>query len=281
MDIASILNELWRRRLWIAVGVGVAALVALSVVFRLPSLERKSSVSGAASADVLVDTRSSALGSIAIDVNDLTTRAAVYAGMIGTTEVKQRIARLADMEVDRIGVMEMGTGPPEVSQLAEGSPAGRSPEELSIGATTQEAHPAVKLQALAPTPAAAKRLADASAKALVEYVADLQEQRAIPPRERLILRQLGPPQAIVVVDQAGLGQAIAAFVGLLLAWCLGVLVVSRTGAALAELRSPPGETAPETGNVLIGRWDDRRIDGRVDELRRRRDLASLSKRARP
>jgi hypothetical protein len=281
MDIASILNELWRRRLWVGVGVAVSGVIALSVVFTLPSLERKSSVTGAASADVLVDTRSSALGSIAIDVHDLTTRAAVYAGMIGTTEVKERIARLADTRVDRIGVMDMGTGAPQATELAEGSPEGRPPEGLSIGATTQEAHPAVKLQALAPTADSAKRLADASAKALVEYVADVQEQRAIPPRERVVLRQLGPPQAIVLVDETGFAVAIAAFIGILLAWSLGVLVVSRTSAAVAELRSPPGQRPAETGNLLIGLWDDRPADGRVDELRRRRDLASLSKRTKP
>ena len=93
MDIASILNELWRRRSWVAAGAIVVALIALSVVFRLPGFDKKSDTSGAASTDVLVDTRSSALGSIAIDVNELATRASVYANIISTTAVRQRIAR--------------------------------------------------------------------------------------------------------------------------------------------------------------------------------------------
>lgn len=280
MDIASILNELWRRRIWVGVGIVVAGVVAMSVVFNLPSLEKKSTVTAAASTDVLVDTRSSALGSIAIDVNELTTRAGVYARMIGTPAVKERIARLAGAPVEEIGILDMGMGTSGSGSAGLAETAVGTPGTLGLGATTQEAHPAVKLQALAPTPAMAKRLADAAAQGLVSYVAGVQEERAIPPRERVVLRQLGSPQAIVLVDEVGFSKAIGAFIGVLLAWCLLLLVVSRTAAALRELRAADDRMAPENDNLLVGLWDDTPGDGRLEELRADRDLTSPSRRAR-
>jgi hypothetical protein len=279
LDVALILNELWRRRLWVGAGLVIAAIIALSLVFKLPSLERKSTVTSASSTDVLVDTRSSALGSIAIDVNDLATRAAVYARMIGTTAVKQRIARHADVPVDRIAVLDMGTGTaPDLTRRSEASESGAG---LSIGATTQEAQPAVKLQALAPAPDTAKRLANASAGGLIDYVASIQEQRAIPARERVVLRQLGLPQTVVLVDKAAYLTAIAAFVGLSLAWCLLVLIASRTATALVELRMPVSAPSADGGNLLVGVWDTQGPDGRLDDQRARRHVASPTRRTRP
>jgi hypothetical protein len=282
VDIASILNELWRRRTWVGVGIVVAGVIAMSVVFNLPSLEKKSTVTAAASTDVLVDTRSSALGSIAIDVNELTTRAGVYARMIGTPAVKERIAGLVGAPAEKIGILDMGMGTSASRQAgsAETAPGTMSPGTLLLGATTQEAHPAVKLQALASTPAAAKRLADAAAQALITYVAGVQRERAIPPRERVVLRQLGSPQAIVLVEEVGFSKAIGAFIGVLLAWCLLLLVVSRIAAALRELRAADDMMAPENDNLLVGLWDETTGDGRLEELRADRDLTSPSRRAR-
>jgi hypothetical protein len=270
VDIASILNELWRRRRWVAAGAIVVAILALSVVFRLPSFEKKSDTSGVAATDVLVDTRSSALGSIAIDVDELTTRAAVYANIISTTAVRERIARLVDGAPDEIGIVDTSTGTPGST---EGQTGERTPQPsggLKIGASTLEAHPAVKLEAFAPTPRTAKRLANASATALISYVAGVQEARAIPPRERVVLRQLGPPQTVLLVDGPDYLMAIALFIGLMLAWCLVVLIASRTAEGLRELRDPAAPRAVDEGNLLIGLWDRAGADARLEELRGRR-----------
>jgi hypothetical protein len=285
VDIASILNELSRRRIWVGVGVAVAAVIAMSAVFELPSFEKKSSVRGAASTDVLVDTRSSALGSIAIDVNELTTRAAVYARLIGATDVKKRIARLADAPADEITVVDMGLGTPGPQSAGGdsglGTAAPPSPHALQIGAAAQEAHPVVKLQALAPTPTAAKKLADAAAGALISYVADAQAERAIPVRERVELRQLGVPQAALLVDEPDYLMAVAAFIGVFLAWCLVVLVVSRTAVALGELRAADTLSAPEADNLLVGLWDDPPAEGGFEGRRTRQHRQSQSQRAGP
>jgi len=283
MDIASILNELWRRRIWVVVGIVVAGVIAMSVVFRLPSFEKKSTVTSAASTDVLVDTRTSALGSLAIDVTELTSRAAVYAGMIGTTEVKERIAKLADAPAEQIAVVDvtLGTPAPSPGAVRPSTPAPPSPGGLGIVATTQEASPAIKIQALAPTPTAAERLADSAAKALISYVTEQQERRALPAAERVVLRQLGSPQAVVQIDEVGNTKAIAAFIGVLLAWCLLVLIVGRTVTALRQLRAADELSAAEGRNLVVGPWDAQPADWSLEELRTGQDDGSPSQYTRP
>lgn len=283
MDIASILNELWRRRIWVGVGILVAGVLAMSVVFKLPSFEKKSTVTSAASTDVLVDTRRSALGSIAIDVDELTTRAAVYARMVGTTAVKKRIAELAGAPAEQIAVFDtsLGTPAPSPGDVSPVTPTPPSPGGLQIVASTQEAGPAIKLEALAPTPTAAKQLADAAAAALISYVAGVQEQRAIPAAERVVLRQLGSPEAVFHIAGPDYAKAIAAFIGAFLAWCLLVLVVSRTVAALRELRAADELSAAENPNLVVGPWDPDAADWSFEELGTDQDLASPSQHTRP
>ena len=284
MDIASILNELWRRRIWVGVGIVVAGVLAMSVVFKLPSFEKKSTVTSAASTDVLVDTRTSALGSIAIDVDELTTRAAVYARMVGTTAVKERIAKLAGVPAEQIAVVNASPSTPVPSSPGAASPVTPpppSPGGLRIVATSQEASPAIELQAQAPTPSAAERLADSAAKALIANVAETQERRSLPAAERVVLRQLGSPQAVVRIDEPGYTKAIAAFIGAFLAWCLLVLVVSRTAVALRQLRAADEVSAAENRNLVVGPWDPPPADWSFEELRTDEDLASPSQHTRP
>ena len=237
MDIASILNELWRRRIWVALGAIVALVVAISTVYSLPGLEKKESVTSVASADVLVDTRHSALGALSIDVSELSTRASIYAQMVGTTEVKRQIARAAGVPAGQIlsAPSEPGTT----------LPAG----VMSVSAFTVEGNPVVKIQASAPTVDGARTLAGAAAQALVAYVAEVQEERALLARERVELRQLGAPIAGVAVVKANYGKAVAAFFGILIAWSVMVLVIARIAGSLRELR------AEERRNVLFGIWN--------------------------
>jgi hypothetical protein len=240
MDIASILNELWRRRWWMALGILVAGAVAATTVFELPSFEKKVSGTGVARADVLIDTQHSALGSIEEDVSELVTRASIYSRMFGSTEVKKRIADAMDVPVEQIGVLDQKAVEAGITDVGGG---------LLVGGSTQESHPVVRIGTQAPSMELAERLASVSREALIGYVAELQRETDVPPRDRVVMRELGAPQGDVITTAASYKNAVGAFIGILLAWALLVLVVARTIVALRELR------AAEKRDTLTELWE--------------------------
>jgi hypothetical protein len=88
--------------------------------------------------------------------------------------------------------------------------------------------------------AAGSRLASGAAEGLGTYIRQLQDQRQVPAAQRVEIRQLGQPAAKVVNDGVGLKMGVLIFALVFLAWCAGILIVSRlvqnwkTAGRLAE-----------------------------------------------
>src|ERR1044072_2639283 len=92
MDLIRILNELWDRRRWVIAAAVVSLLVGISTSFRLPSLEKRELLTGAASSQVLIDSETSAIGDVERDPAPLATRAIVLAQYMSSAEARSGIA---------------------------------------------------------------------------------------------------------------------------------------------------------------------------------------------
>jgi hypothetical protein len=92
MDLIKILNELWKRRLWVVAAAVVAMLIGLSTSYKLPSFEKRAEVTGAASSQVLIDASTSAIADVERDPTPLAARAVVLGQYMSSAEARTRIA---------------------------------------------------------------------------------------------------------------------------------------------------------------------------------------------
>lgn len=249
MDAAQVLRELWRRRAWMALGVLVAVVAALAAGFRLsvipPRLESKSLAVHTANASVLVDTRSSAVGNVLVDLRPLIARASVYTRYATTLVVRRAIARAAGLSVDQFVVdAPFGTNLPReasqpvAAQRAEGLL--RESRVYYLRFSSDSGLPVVFITANAPSVDEARRLADAGAQGLIDNVSRIEIARRIPLDQRVALRQLGSAEGGTVAQDVKLGVVIAAFVGVMIAWALLVLLVGSVARSWRSLDSAEG-----------------------------------------
>jgi hypothetical protein len=270
MEIGYILNELWRRRLWLALGFLLAVAVAVSTVYSIPSFEKKTLELGAASTEILVDAPRSPLGALSgtsnvpnADVQTLVTRAQVYARLVGTPPVKERMARAVGVPSENIATGGPGPGVDstggEVSAEERGNQLLAEGNALRLVATSSLDIPVVTLATQGATAEEAIRLADAAAAAIAGYISEIQDRQDISEADRVVIQQLGSAQGGTVNPGVDYTVTALAFVGAFGIWCLLVLLGSRTalswrGARAAQAR----ERGPVSGPKEDGQSDARR-----------------------
>jgi hypothetical protein len=247
MEAGYILHELWRRKRLLAVGLVIATLVAVSFLYELPSLEKRSVELGAGSSQLLVDAELSPVGAINAPLEELVTRSELYARLVETAPIKKRVAR--ELGIEPSMITTEGPQPGESTPGRETTAEQRSSEVLGEGNTYRlfasgggETIPVIFIFTQAPTAEAAIRLAGAAAGALQSYVRDTQESRGVPDRKRIQLSPLGRAEGGVVSRGAGITVFALAFLGTFVLWCLVVLV---GGSVMRGFRE--GRTAPAQG----------------------------------
>lgn len=246
MDFAQVLMELWRRRVWLLVGLVVATVVAVSTVYRVslfpPDLESRQLELGVADTQLLVDAPNSAITDLGIGFKQLSERAGVYTRLMTTRPVRRAIARRMDVPEEAIVT---------VAPLPNSVPrAGREPDRptraneildeigrLVLTFTSVPTAPTITIQAEAPTGETAVRLADAAAEGFTAYVEKRERVEGVPPSRRVALRQLGSAQGGTIAEGVDLKLAALAFAGTFLVWCLLVLLVSNVAASMRTLRA--------------------------------------------
>jgi hypothetical protein len=246
VEAGYILNELWRHRRWLVVGVLVAGVFALSSVYHLPSMEKKDLQVGSASVQMLVDAEYSPVSRLDAPLEGLAARAALYSRLIKSTPVTERIAKELGVPAGYIATMG-----PDVTQNNNGrevKPEERSNELLVEGGTLAlfasplVELPIIQIAAQAPTADQAIALANAATKALAGYVAE--GQRDVPEDRRVVVRRLGPAQGGTLYQGTDKTAAVLSFIGAFVFWCLLVLVVSRVRRSVREVRTTP-QNLPE------------------------------------
>lgn len=227
-----------------AVGVLVAVVAALAAGFRVsilpPGLHKKELSITTASTSVLVDSPSSAIGNVLVDLRPLIARASVYNRYATTLLVRREIARAAGVPLERLIVdAPFGTNlPREATQPVAGERSQSLLEESRqyfVRFTTDSGLPIVFVTATAPTLEEALRLADGGAQGLMTHVEKVEEARRVPANQRVILRQLGSAEGGTVAQNVKTGVMAAAFIGTLIAWALLVLLVASIARNWREL----------------------------------------------
>ncbi len=264
MEIGYALSELWRLKWWVALGLLVGVAAAMSVIFKLPSFEKKSYELGAASTEVVVEARKLPLGDIgsssAQGGPSLVSRTALYSRLIGSPPVRTLISQSSGIPAWAIVV----TAPPVAGQTGrEVSSEERSNELLVEGntyrvlAAANPELPVLSISTQAPTAAEAIKLANGAVEGLARFVHQTAQAQDVPPSRRLRFRQLGPAAGGTVSANADYTVAGLAFFGAFAAWCALVLILSRITTSWRSARAAEREpAAPQPTEVPVDRPRD-------------------------
>ncbi|HWY89926.1 MAG TPA: hypothetical protein VNY31_04580 [Solirubrobacteraceae bacterium] len=266
MEFALLLRELLRHRLLLIVGVLIAAIAAIFSVYHLEGskLKARTLQYSSATTQVLVDTPASVLGNVSQSFEPLSARAVVYANFMASPAVLKVIGQHAGIPGDQL----YAAGPvDELQPRAVQEPTAlkrnvqitgeTTPYRLNFNSTTNL--PTITVYSQAPTTAQAVALANGAVAGLKQYVASVETANGIPPRSRVIIRQLGPANGSVV--DGGISKALMAIVFLVtfLLWCVLLLAAARfreswrASAILASAENDGrGESAEEETVVDVG-----------------------------
>jgi capsular polysaccharide biosynthesis protein len=234
MEAVTILRELRRRRAFVALVALVSVLIGLAVAYTvsLPPHSRTVEV-GIASGRLLVDTPDSQV----IDVQPkgsgtLGIRAGVVANLMTEGDVKAAIAQRAGLNPNQLragvrvdgelsAVLTKASGNPDAHLLVT-SPA-LNPDGTPL--------PMVDIEAQAPGPEGAARLANAAVTGLNDYLDTKAAGEDVPDAERLQVTGLGAPA--VHEEARGPSRLVAAAVAILvfLFGCAAILVSAPLGRA--------------------------------------------------
>ncbi len=250
MDPLGIVRELWRHKIYLAIVVIFAAIVAILSAYKVTSagLERRSLQVGAASSQILVDSPGSALvaGASVGTFDALSTRAQIYGQYLSSLEARAKIAKLTGVPPGTIA-----TAGPFSTDVAQNSYSGQSSEDranqlVDQGApnrlvfTAQEGVPIISVDSQAPTANRAAKLAIASFVTLKRYVHQLknskeyqQTLRTGPNAEAkaalkgVTVRELGTPEGGVIGGANDKILMFLAFWTVFLLGCAAIIIVPR------------------------------------------------------
>jgi hypothetical protein len=266
MEFALVLRELARHRIALAVGVLLAVVAATFSVYHLDGLKLKPRQlqHSSASTTVFVDTPSSVLGNLNPSFDPLLSRATVYANFMASQSVLNAIGQQAGIPGDQL--YAAGPVDPLVPRVVEEPTAVQRNVEITgetapyrLNFNNDPNLPTIGIYAQAPTTAQAIALANAAANSLSRYVRGLQVADNVPAQSRVVIRQLGLASGGVADSGVSKALAVMVFVGVLLVWCLLILVGSRfrqnwrTSAELeAESESDSAASEPQ---LTLGELD--------------------------
>ena len=218
--------------------VGLALLAGLWSVQRItlvpPGVEPRTHEIATASTRALVDAPRSTLVNLGVNTNDLggsVSRALLISNVMTSAPVREYIARRAGIPADAIQITSPITPdfPRPLSSRTKRYSATdilKRPDEFRLSLHNNPTVPMIDVYAEAPTPDAAKRLANGAIEGTRDYLAALGAQQRIPPAERVLLRQLGAAEGETINDGIDLKVAVLSFLLVLfatsaLAWLLG------------------------------------------------------------
>ncbi len=209
MTFISLLKELWKRKLLVALAIVIAAAAAVGAY---KQVSKDSTPEAQGTTEVLIDSARSPIAGSKRNVEALASRAAVFARLMASGDIVKGIAHEAGVRPWEIQVKGPMPFPGEVPGVSEGA------ETLPYGLTfTQVGElPIVTITSRAPTVPEARALAAAAPRALDEMVKTTQQRQKTPARERVEIRTLGPAVVSSVSEESGKKIAVAAFFGVLL-----------------------------------------------------------------
>lgn len=234
MELALVIREIWSRKRLLAIGLIIAPLLALMSVAQVngTSIKPKGLQFSGATTQLFIDTPRTALGNVGQDVTQLQTRATVLANFMASPTIVDLIGKQVGLSGDQL----YAAGPVNVNQARAVIEPTELKRNIQVTGETEPYRleflndptlPTITVNTQAPTTRMAVALANASAKALEDYVTGLETVGSTPHGERVVVRQLGVPNGGVV--NAGISKKLFIMVFVLVfgLWCAVVLVAGR------------------------------------------------------
>lgn len=236
MEFVEILKILRAHRLALAavtvLAIAGALLVGFNVQLSPPGLSSKTTSSGTATTQILVDSPVSAIADLKQDTAPLVTRATVFAQFMASSVVRDRIAKATDIPVDAITAEGPFSGPGETENTVTPSEA-RGSQRLAEGDryrltfVAQKDLPIVTVYAKAATAGEAARLANGVYDGVDQYLQDLRTRYDTKPAREVTIRQLGRAEGATVHSGGSKIVLLLTFSVIFLLGCLGIVGLDR------------------------------------------------------
>jgi hypothetical protein len=276
MGAVTILRQLWRTRLLVAVGLALALFLGIVVSYHVtpgfpPTFKSRQYQLGIASAAVLVDSRSSQVvdvggGPTRPNVDQLSIRARLLANLMATSPLKDEIAARAGVQPGWLIGHPPTEGGPMSARVPEGPSAMISeddPRASILRLYVNETLPIITADTRAPDAATAARIASSSIVELKRYLNAATAANRLPDDRTLVLSRLGPAKSGVETQGHGplLGLLLFVFVSGL--WCAGIIAVC--GLARAWRQAAEESAAEATSRAAIAPPPPARPQGHAPE----------------
>lgn len=235
MDAVAVLRQLWRHRLFVAVGMALALLIALVISYKVtlgipPTFESRQYQVGIASAEVLVDSPSSQVadlggGKVRTDVTALTSRARLLANLMAASPLKDQIARRAGVDPRTFVASAPSIEPSQKPTTLASTPTSQRTNVLTV--YFNETLPIITADAQAPTEAVAARISSAAVAELGDYLKSVAALDKVPDARQLVVDPLGDARFGTVQRGPRKLIAIVAFLFILALWCSAIILVAK------------------------------------------------------
>jgi hypothetical protein len=249
MELAQILVQLWRRRLAVAAVAAFALVVAIALAYKIsvfpPGVSHRSTSNGTAETHILVDSPRSSVADLNRSFDPLTARAQVLAQLMTTAPVIDRIAKIAGVPASAItasddnSTLNVPTSEVEPTASIRSSDITRESLHYRITFRAEPEQPTVTVFGQGPNAAEAIKITNAAAKGAAEWVRDTQNRQLVPDSRRTQLTQLGAATGGTVNAGASRIVAALAFIVILAAGSLLVLLVGNTIPAVRRANGQP------------------------------------------
>jgi hypothetical protein len=252
VEAVKILRLLWRYRLCVAVGVALALVVGVLIVYKVtlgfpPAFESHQYNVGVASAEVLVDSPSSQVadvggGTVRTDVTALTARARLLANLMAASPLKDQIARRAGVDPRTFVASAPSIEPTKKPTTLQAAPTGPGSNVLTV--YFNETLPIITADAQAANEVVAARISSAAVAELGQYLKSVAALDKVPDARKLVVDPLGQARFGTVQRGARKLYAIFAFVLVLALWCGAIVLVATLARGWRQAAADEEEGAP-------------------------------------
>lgn len=252
MDAAFVLIRLWQLRTWVAGIAIISVLVGLLTAYKVdlsgPSVAKKSLEFGAASTELVVDYPNSSLANVTQDMTPLVARAQLYAAFGESQAIQAAIGTqlgvsptvIATSSLDSISAPRAALEPNAQERANE---IRKGQLSWSVTFRSNPDLPLVTVSSQASDGPNAVKLANAAAKAVIDYVHKTQAAHSTQAGQRVVVRQLGTASGGLVNSGASIIVAFLTSAGVFIAGCIGLLLIARVVQQL-RARSASDSLAP-------------------------------------
>jgi hypothetical protein len=258
MELAQIIKILLDRKGLLLLVALVAVAAGFMTMFHVsPSgVAKRSYVYGSAQTQILIDSPRSSLLDLNQETGPLATRAAVYAAFMRSNAITDAIAREMGVQPGQVvaqGPFTTAGGTQNIPRPAEArsNEVRGETDTYRLVFDAQQDLPIVTVYAQAPSGELAIKLADATVKAVRDYVGNEETSVNVPAAAKTSIRELGPATGGDV--QAGEKPLLAlmAMIAVFIGGCTLVVAITGLRRSFAKLsvavREPDLEPEPELG----------------------------------